>query len=220
MSIDHHHSRYAKLPPPKIEAEELQSGAKAESEPDWKRPRLELKDIDDAEESEVSSVSAFCPGSDSDWEDCDRSELEPEVESKRDSRTPPWELKGFDDLELSDFAMYDDDPLPIAFRTNNGFYKNKAHIDEENAYYEYLEDGTVESPWDATAPPQNLQLVGGIRPYKISDEERPLFIHYCNLSLNKYNAENQVQNSLSLLFLFLFLFCVYYLIMHCYNFII
>jgi hypothetical protein len=75
-----------------------------------------------------------------------------------------WELKRVEDLEISDFFMYDDDIKPFMFMCGRFTYKNKAQI---------LHCSAV--PIDLT---DDLCL-----------ELTPL----CKFVLDKYNAENQVQ---------------------------
>ena len=71
-------------------------------------------------------------------------ELQPEPELKSEPELPPelksqpkrrekyeWELKRFEDLEISDFSMYDDDPKPFMFLSRRFTYKNKAQIQQD-----------------------------------------------------------------------------------------
>jgi hypothetical protein len=59
-------------------------------------------------------------------------ELAPELKSQPKRREKyEWELKRFEDLEISDFSMYDDDIKPFMFMCGRFTYKNKAQIQQD-----------------------------------------------------------------------------------------
>lgn len=106
----------------------------------------------------------------------------------------PWECKRMEDLEESDFSIYDDYSEPYMFACKRFVYKNKATIEQEKAIAEYEERSRNLSPYDAIAPPPNSRLCGGVRPFLITDDLRPRLINLCTLALEKYNADNQGAN--------------------------
>jgi len=63
-------------------------------------------------------------------ESCDeRVKWEPEPKPK--SKKYEWESKRVEDLEMSDFSMYDDDIEPFMFICKRFIYKNKAQIQKD-----------------------------------------------------------------------------------------
>jgi len=64
--------------------------------------------------------------------------------------------------------------------------------------------------------PPSSPRVGGATPEVITDKNRPILVHWCNLALDKYNAENKVPFLLLLVPKSLVIFsCIYLFILPC-----
>ncbi|XP_058781669.1 uncharacterized protein LOC131655886 [Vicia villosa] len=112
--------------------------------------------------------------------------------------TRVWESKRVEDMELSDFSMYDDDIEPFMFSCARFLYKNKAQIIKDEqinvAMDEYEERRRNLSAFDAIASPEIAGLCGGLVPLPITDDRRVSLTPLCMLALDTYNAENQGAN--------------------------
>ncbi|AES71816.1 hypothetical protein MtrunA17_Chr3g0120981 [Medicago truncatula] len=109
-----------------------------------------------------------------------------------------WELKRFEDLEISDFSMYDDDIKPFMFMCGRFTYKNKAQIQQDKeiriARAKHKKLSRNLSPFDAITPPKNANLHFSAIPISLTDDLRLRLTSLCKFALDKYNAENQGAN--------------------------
>ncbi|XP_058781663.1 uncharacterized protein LOC131655880 isoform X2 [Vicia villosa] len=128
-------------------------------------------------------------------------EREKRLESEQDSdeESEPkrfdWQLKRPEDLVLSDFSMYDDDPKPFKIYTRSFVYKNEAQVEKEKqikiAMADYRKRSRNLSRFDAIAPPKIAELCSSIIPLPIDDDLRLELTPLCNVALEKYNDDNQ-----------------------------
>lgn len=126
-------------------------------------------------------------------------ELPPELKSQPKQREKyEWESKRVEDLEMSDFSMFDDDIEPFMFICARFIYKNKAQIQKDKeievAMAEYRECSRNLSVFDAIPVPKISGKCGGVGPLPMTDDRRLRLTPACHLALDHYNAENQGPN--------------------------